>query len=165
MIFFFNPFSGGQSEVIFNYENKCNDPLWLGASPSIGDYNPQQDLRNFINILMNGKVAFWIGPSRGVHRLVWVGFVPNLKPTLSHRVEGWMTRHRLRTTSGWVESVSNGQLLGLSKSKWVSTTRSSLNLRRICWFFVRSVWQPRDRNKNHHLKPRFKRKLPSHHGI
>ena len=88
MIFFFNPFSGGQSEVIFNYENKCNDPLWLGASPSIGDYNPQQDLRNFINILMNGKVAFWIGPSRGVHRLVWVGFVPNLKPTLSHWVEG-----------------------------------------------------------------------------
>lgn len=59
----FYRFSGGQSGVIFNYENKCNDPLWLGASPSIGDSDPQQDPGNFIHILMNGKVAFGLGTS------------------------------------------------------------------------------------------------------
>ena len=63
ILFCFIIFSGGQSGVIFNYENKCNDLLWLGASPSIGDSDPQQDPGNFVHILMNGKVAFGLGTS------------------------------------------------------------------------------------------------------
>ena len=34
-------FSGGQSTVTFNYENRCTESIWLGATPSIGDSDPE----------------------------------------------------------------------------------------------------------------------------
>ena len=34
-------FSGGQSKVTFNYENRCTESIWLGATPSIGDSDPE----------------------------------------------------------------------------------------------------------------------------
>ena len=34
-------FSGGQSRVTFNYENRCTESIWLGATPSIGDSDPE----------------------------------------------------------------------------------------------------------------------------
>uniref|UniRef100_A0A2N9GPK8 Thaumatin-like protein n=1 Tax=Fagus sylvatica TaxID=28930 RepID=A0A2N9GPK8_FAGSY len=35
--------TGGQSEVTFNYDNQCLDTVWLAASPSIGDADPERD--------------------------------------------------------------------------------------------------------------------------
>ena len=116
---------------------------------------------------------------RGVHGSVWVGFVPNPEPTCSHWVGGWTTRRRSPTTLGRVRLGFGGQRSGRLKSEWVSTTRSSLNLHRkspnlhrispnlhwICWFFFGFMWQPRDRSKKDHLKPKFERELPSHHRI
>ena len=88
--------------------------------------------------------------SRGVHKSVWVGFVPNPKPTHSHRVRSWTTRRRPPAISGRVGSSSVGQWLGQSKMEWVSTSRSSPNLRQeslnlrwispnLCCIFAKSV--------------------------
>ena len=67
--------------------------------------------------------------TRGVHGSVRVGFVPNPELTRSHRVGSWTTRYRPLTISGRVGSSSGGQRSGRSKSEWVSTSRSSSNLR------------------------------------
>jgi len=34
--------SGGHSDLIFYYENKCSYPVWLAARPSIGDSDPER---------------------------------------------------------------------------------------------------------------------------
>ena len=52
----------------------------------------------------------------GVHGSVRVGFVPNPELTRSYLVGGWMTRHRLLTTSDWAP-MDNGQV-GQSWSKF-----------------------------------------------
>jgi hypothetical protein len=35
--------SGGHSDLIFYYKNKCSYPVWLAARPSIGDSDPERD--------------------------------------------------------------------------------------------------------------------------
>ncbi|GLT69245.1 hypothetical protein SLA2020_414100 [Shorea laevis] len=34
--------TGGHSDLIFYYENKCSYPVWLAARPSIGDSDPER---------------------------------------------------------------------------------------------------------------------------
>ena len=103
--------------------------------------------------------------SRGVHKSVWVGFVPNPKPTHSHRVRSWTTRRRPPAISGRVGSGSVGQWLGQSKMEWVSTSRSSPNLRQeslnlrwispnLCCIFAKSVDFSLELCDNHDIEAR-----------
>ena len=63
-----------------------------------------------------------------------------------------------------IEAKNTTSSLDLSENFHL-ITRSSLDLCRICWFFFEYVWQPQDWSTNHHLKPKFEWKHPSHRQI